>query len=90
MVKRRLKTAKDEFCKQFLNELPTIKEQWSFTKKKIGTEREFLVIEKLVDGETQIENEFDIAYCLNRSFKKLGLYKGQNVSAPNTSCIDVR
>ena len=89
MVIRRLKTAQNEFCKQFFNELPTIKEQWSFIKK-IDKERECLVIDKLVDGETKVENEFDIANCLNRSFKKLSLYKGQNVSAPNISCKDVR
>ena len=77
LVNRRLKTAQNELCKQFFKELPTSKEQWSFIKKRIGKERECLVIDKLVDGETEVENELDIANCLNRSFQKLGLYYGQ-------------
>ena len=90
LVNRRLKTAQNEFCKQFFKELPTSKEQWSFIKKRIGKERECLVIDKLVDGETEVEKELDIANCLNRSFQKLGLYNGQYVSAPNISRIEVR
>ena len=90
LVNRRLKTAQNEFCKQFSKELPTSKEQWSFIKKRIGKERECLVIDKLVDGETEVENELDIANCLNRSFQKLGLYNGQYVSAQNISRIEVR
>ena len=85
----RLKTAQNEFCKQFFKVLPTSKEQWSFIKKRIGKERECLVIDKLVDGEREVENELDIANCLNRSFQKLGLYNGQYVSAPNNSRIEV-
>ena len=61
-----------------------------FHQKRIGKERECLVIDKLVDGETEVENELDIANCLDRSFQKLGLYNGQYVSAPNISRIDVR
>ena len=49
-----------------------------------------LVIDKLVDGETEVENELDIANYLNRSFQKLGLYNGQYVSAPNISRIEVK
>ena len=90
LLNRRLKTAQNEFCKQFFKELPTSKEQWIFIKKRIGKERECLVIDKLVDGETEVENEIDIANCLNRSFQKLGLYNGQYVSAPNISRIEVR
>ena len=30
---------------------------------------EYLVIDKLVDGEIEVENELDIANCLNRSSK---------------------
>ena len=71
-------------------ELPTSKEQWSFIKKRICKERQCLVINKLVDGETEVENKLDIANCLHRSFQKLGLYNGQYVSAPNDSCIEVR
>ena len=78
------------FCKQFFYELPTSKEHWSFIKKKIGKERECLVIDKLIDGEREVENELDIANCLNKSFQKLGLYNGQYVSAPNISRIEVR
>ena len=59
-----------------------------FHQKSIGKERECLVIDKLVDGETEVENELDIANCLNRSFQKLGLYNGQYVSAPNISRIE--
>ena len=64
--------------------------KWSFIKKKNGQERECLVVDKLVNGEAEVENELEFASCLNRSFKKLGLYKGQNVSAPNISRIEVR
>ena len=49
---------------------------------------ECLVIDKLVNGEREVEIELDIANSL-RSFQKLGLYKGQNVSAPNNSRIEV-
>ena len=49
-----------------------------------------LVIDKLVDGETEVENKLDIANSLNRSFQKLGLCNGKYVSAPNISCIEVR
>ena len=59
-------------------------------KKRIGKERESLVIDKLVDGETEVENELDIANCFGRGFQKLGLYNGQYVSAPNISRIEVR
>ena len=90
MVNRRLETAQNEFCKQFFKDLPTSKEQWSFIKKRIGKERECLVIDKLVDGEREVENELDIANCLNKSFQKLGSYNGQYVSAPNNSRIKVR
>ena len=38
LVNRRLKTAQNEFCKQFFKELPS-KEHCSFTKKGIGKER---------------------------------------------------
>ena len=47
-------------------------------------------MDKLVDGELEVENELDIAKCLDRNFQKLGLYKGQYVSAPNISLIEVR
>ena len=57
-----------------------------FHRKRIGKEKECLVI----DGETEVENELDIANCLNRSFQKLGLYNGQYVSAQNISRIEVR
>ena len=90
LVNRRLKTAQNEFCKQFFKELPTSEEQWSFIKKRIGKERECFVIDKLVDGETEVENKLDIANYLNTSFQKLGLYNGQYVSAPNSSRIEVR
>ena len=90
MVNRRLKTAQNEFCKQLFKDLPTSKEQWSFIKKRIAKERECLVIDKLVDGEREVENELDIENCLNKIFQKLGLYKGQYVSAPNISRIEVR
>ena len=90
LVNRQLKTAQHEFCKQFFKDLPTSKGQRSFIKKRICKERECLVIDKLVDGEREVENELDIANCLNRSFQKLGLYSGQYVSAPNTSRIEVR
>ena len=43
---------------------------------------ECLVIDKLVDGEIEVENEHGIANCLERSFQKLVLYNGQYVSAP--------
>ena len=33
LVNRRLKTAQNEFCEQFFNELPTSKEQWSLIEK---------------------------------------------------------
>ena len=46
------------------NKLPTSKAQWSFIKKQNGKERECLVIDKLVDGEREVENELDIANCL--------------------------
>ena len=36
LVNMRLKTAQNEFCKQFFKELPTSEEQWSFIKKRIG------------------------------------------------------
>ena len=85
MVNKRLKTAQNKFCEQFLNELPTSKEQWSFIKKGNGKESECLVIDKLVNGERHLENELDISNCLNRSFQKLGVYNGQYVSAPNIS-----
>ena len=90
LVNRRLKTAQNEFCKQFFKELPTSKEQWSFVKKRIGKERECLVIDKLVDSKTDIEKERNNANCLNRIFQKLGLCNGQFVSAPNISRIEVR
>ena len=48
-----------------------------FHQKKNWQKRECLVIDKLVDGETEVENELDIANCLNRSFQKPGLYNGQ-------------
>ena len=48
------------------------------------------VIDKIVDGETEVENELDIANCLNRSFQTLGSYNGPYVSAPNVSRIEVR
>ena len=51
---------------------------------------ECLVIDKLVDGKTEVEKELDIANCLNRSFQKLGLYNRKYVSAPNISRIEVR
>ena len=89
LFNRRLKTAQNEFCKQFFKELPTSIEQWSFVKKRIGKERECLVIDKLVDGETE-ENELDTANCLNRSFQNLGLNNRQYVSAPKISRIEVR
>ena len=38
-------------------------------------ERESLVIDKLVDGEREVENELDFANCLNRNFRNLDLYK---------------
>ena len=38
------------------------------SSKKIGGERECHVIDKLFDGEREVENEFDIANCLKRSF----------------------
>ena len=41
-----------------------------FHRKKIGKEREYLVIDKLVDGEREAENALDIANCLNRSVTK--------------------
>ena len=88
LVNRRLKTAQNEFCKQFFKELPS--KEGGFIKKRIGKERECLVIDKLIDGETEVENELDIENCLNRSFQKLGLYNEQYVSAPNISGIEVR
>ena len=90
LVNRRLKAAQNEFYKQFFNELPLSKEKWIFIKKTIGEERKSLVIDKLVDGERALENELDIANCLNRSFQKIGLYNGQYVSAPNVSRKEVR
>ena len=69
LVNRRIKTPQNEFCKQFFNELPTSKEQWSFIKKRIGKERKCPVIDKPVDGEREKENGIDSANCLNRSFK---------------------
>ena len=42
------------------------------SKERIGEEREFLVTDKLVDGEIEVDNELDIANCLNRKFQKLG------------------
>ena len=90
-VNRRLKTAQNEFCKQFFKDLRTSKEQWSFIKKRTGKERECLKgKDKLVDGGRELENELDIANCLNKSFQKLGLNNGQYVSAPNVSRIEVR
>ena len=89
LVNRRLKTAQNEFCKQFFKEL-LVKNNGVSSKKRIGKERECLVIDQLVDGEIEVENELDIANCLNRSFQKLGLYNGQYVSAPNISRIEVR
>ena len=38
-------------------------------------ERECLVIDKLVDGEREVENEIDFANCLNRSFRKLDIQR---------------
>ena len=90
LFNRCLKTAQNEFCRQFFKEQPTSKEQWSFIKKRIGKEWECLVIDKLVDGETEVENYFDISNCLNRCFHKLGVYNGQYVTAPNISRIEVR
>ena len=46
-------------------------------QKRIGKEGESLVVDKLVDGEREVENTLDIANCLNRIFQKLGLYNGQ-------------
>ena len=64
-----------------------VKNNGASSRKKVRKERECLII---VDGEREVENEFDIANCLNRSFQKLGLYNGQNVSAPNISRIEFR
>ena len=61
-----------------------------FHQIRIGKEKECLVRDKLVDGEREVENELVIANCLNRSFQKLGLCNGQNVSAGNISRIEVR
>ena len=41
-------------------------------------------------GETEVENELDIANCLYRNFQNLSLYNGQYVSTPNISRIAVR
>ena len=85
-----MEIAQNQFCKQFFNELPSSKGQWSFIKKKIGKEKECLVIDKLVDGEREVEHDLDISNFLIRSFQTFGLYKGQNVSAPNISRLQVR
>ena len=73
LVNSRLKTAQNEFCKHFFKDLATSKEQWSFIKKTIGKERECLVIDKLVDGEREVETELDITNCLNRGFSNTRL-----------------
>ena len=59
-------------------------------EKKTWQKMECLVIDKLLDGKREIENEFDIADCLNRNFQKLGLYNEQNFSAPNISRVEIR
>ena len=89
LVTRRLKTAQNNFSKKLVKELPTSKKQRGFITKKL-TKKECLVIDKLVDGEREIENELDIVNCLNRGLQKLSFYIGKNVSAPNISCIKVR
>ena len=85
-----LKTAQNRFCKQFLNELSTNKEQWSIINKKIGKERECLVLDTPVDAEREVEHELGIGNCLNRSFQKLGSYNEQIVNAPNTSRKEIK
>ena len=74
LVNRRLQLAQNEVCKHFFNELPTSKKTMEFHQKRIRKERGCLVIDKLVDGEREVENELDITNCLNRSFQKLGLF----------------
>ena len=54
-----------------------------FHQEKKGKKWQCLVIDKLVDGERETENELDISNCFNINFWKLGLYKGKNVRAPN-------
>ena len=77
LVNRRLREAHNNFCINFLQNLPTSKEQRKFIEQKTSPNERIVKFDeiRLDSGEISRETK-NIVNCLNRSFANLGVFKG--------------
>ena len=81
LVNTRLREAHNNFCINFVKNLPTSKKQWKFIKQKTSPNERIVNVDEIILDSGDISREpKNIVNCLNRSFANLGVLKGLDIA----------